>query len=273
MLMLGASRMSAAIVAKGLPRASSTAIAAKGACAPLRRASSRFVGTSTICVHAGAQPDGGGSMVTPIYTSVATKWPNPKSQHIYPRYNTGPNLEVVAARIAALEGGEKGAVFSSGMAAISSVLFTFLEAGDHAIMSEVYGATFELGSKDFPKRGIENTFVLSRRLEDFEAAVRPNTRLLYLETPSNPLISVLDIEAVISMARAKCGPGLVVAVDNTFATPVNTKCAPPLLAARPGIPADAGAQRGPAASRSPSDGHPCPPTTAPAPPQPAAPWR
>jgi cystathionine beta-lyase/cystathionine gamma-synthase len=76
-------------------------------------------------------------MLTPIYSSVATKWPNPKSQHIYPRYNTGPNVEVVSARIAALEGGEAGCVFGSGMAAITSTLFTFLKAGDHCVMSEV----------------------------------------------------------------------------------------------------------------------------------------
>ena len=80
-------------------------------------------------------------MLTPVYTSVATKWPNPKAQHIYPRYNTGPNVEVVSARIAALEGGEAGCVFSSGMAAISSTLFTFLQAGDHCVMSEVRSAS------------------------------------------------------------------------------------------------------------------------------------
>jgi cystathionine beta-lyase/cystathionine gamma-synthase len=87
---------------------------------------------------------------------------------------------------------------------------------------QVYGATFELGMNDFPKRGIENTFVHTGRVEDFEAALRPETRMLYLETPSNPLISVLDMEATIKMARAKCGPDLIVATDNTFATPINT---------------------------------------------------
>jgi cystathionine beta-lyase/cystathionine gamma-synthase len=109
------------------------------------------------------------------------------------------------------------------MAAISSTLFTLLEKGDHCVMSEVYGATYELGAKDFPRRGIENTFVTTRRVDDFVAALRPNTKLLYLETPSNPLISVLDIEATISAVRAVCGPGLIVAMDNTFATPLNTQ--------------------------------------------------
>lgn len=161
-------------------------------------------------------------MTTPIYSSVATVWPNPKGQHIYPRYNKGPNCEVVADRVAALEGGEAGCVFASGMAAITSVLFTFLEAGQHCVMSEVYGATFELGTKDFPRRGVEATFVTTRRVEDFVAALRPNTRMLYLESPSNPLISVLDLEGTISAARERCGGGLIVAVDNTFATPLNT---------------------------------------------------
>jgi cystathionine beta-lyase len=177
----------------------------------------------TICIHAGAQDDGGGSITTPIYTSVATVWPNPKNQHIYPRYNTGPNVEVVSARIAALEGGEAGIVFASGMAAISSVLFTFLKNGDHCVMSEVYGGTYEIGAKDFPRQGIKNTFVLTGKLEDFEAAVKPETRVLYLESPSNPLISVLDMEAIIKMARKKCGDNLIVVTDNTFATPMNTQ--------------------------------------------------
>jgi cystathionine beta-lyase len=161
--------------------------------------------------------------LTPIYSSVATVWPNSKEQHIYPRYNKGPNVEVVGARVAALEGAEAGCVFSSGMAAISSVLFTFLKAGDHCVMSEVYGATFELGSKDLPRQSIENTFVLTRHVEDFEAALRPETKVLYLETPSNPLISVLDLEAVIKVARKKCREDLIIAVDNTFSTPINTQ--------------------------------------------------
>lgn len=178
---------------------------------------------STICVHHGAELQDGGSITTPIYSSVATVWPNSKAQHIYPRYNTGPNLEVVGARVAALEGGEAGIVFASGMAAITSVLFSFLKVGDHCVMSEVYGATFELGARDFPKRGIENTFVLSGRVEDFEAALRPETRLLHLESPSNPLISVIDLEAIIKAARKKCGNGLIITIDNTFATPMNTR--------------------------------------------------
>lgn len=177
----------------------------------------------TICVHAAALKQDGGALTTPIYSSVATVWPNPRSQHIYPRYNTGPNVELVSARIAALEGGEAGIVFASGMAAISSTLYTILEKGDHCVMSEVYGATYELGAKDFPRRGIENTFVTTRRVEDFVSALRPNTKLLYLETPSNPLISVLDMEATIRAAREVCGPGLIVATDNTFATPLNTQ--------------------------------------------------
>lgn len=108
-------------------------------------------------------------------------------------------MTFVQARIAALEGGEAGIVFGSGMAAISSTLFTFLQAGDHCVMSEVrdtqplapfalahglsncprqvYGATFELGAKDFPKRGIENTFVTTGQVEDFVAALRPNTKV------------------------------------------------------------------------------------------------
>lgn len=176
----------------------------------------------TLCIHAGAQKDDGGSSLTPIYTSVATVWPNKKDQHIYPRYNKGPNVEVVGARIAALEGAEAGIVFASGMAAITSVLYTYLSKGDHCVMSEVYGATFELGSKDFQRQGIENTFVLSGRVEDFEAALKPETRVLYLETPSNPLISVLDFEAIVKIARKKCREDLVVITDNTFATPFNT---------------------------------------------------
>lgn len=205
-----------------LQRSMSTAGAKLQKCGMLLRSLSTLR-PGTICIHAGAQPQEGGAMTTPIYSSVATKWPNKLDQHIYPRYNTGPNVEVVGARIAALEGGEAGICFASGMAAISSTIFTFLKAGDHCVMSEVYGATFEIGAKDLPRQGIENDFVLTRKLEDFEAVLRPNTKMLYLESPSNPLISVLDLEGVIKMARAKCGERLIVAIDNTFATPMNTK--------------------------------------------------
>lgn len=191
--------------------------------AAARRASRALAtGPGTICVHSGGQKDGGGSLTTPVYSSVATVWPNPKDQHIYPRYNTGPNVEVCGARIAALEGGERGLVFASGMAAISSTLFSFLEAGDHCVMSEVYGATFEMGAKDLPKRGVSNTFVTGGAIADFVAAVTPETRVLYLETPSNPLISVIDLEGIIAACRAVAAPGLIVAVDNTFSTPYNT---------------------------------------------------
>lgn len=174
---------------------------------------------ATLCVHAGTHHDAGtGGVCSPIFTSTAYAYPNPAvGENIYPRYFNVPNQRVVAAKLAALEQGEAGLVFGSGMAAISTVLFAHLKPGDHAVFqADLYGGTYHFVAAELVRFGIEVSFV--RAGEDFAAAIRPNTRLLYVESPSNPLLSITDLAAVAQLGRAR---GLLTVIDNTFATPIN----------------------------------------------------
>jgi cystathionine beta-lyase len=137
----------------------------------------------------------------------------------YPRYFNTPNQEALGKKIAALEHTGAALIFGSGMAATSTALLAFLQQGDHMVISrQTYGGTQNLLQEEFAKYGIEYTFIEGTGKADFEAAIRPNTRLLFLETPSNPLLQITDLEALAGLARAR---GLVTLIDNTFASPVN----------------------------------------------------
>jgi cystathionine beta-lyase len=173
---------------------------------------------NTLCIHAGAHLDAAtGGACSPIYTSTAFAFPNPANANIYPRYFNTPNQQVVARKLAALEQGEEALVFGSGMAAIATLLFTFLQPGDHAVFqADLYGGTQQLVTKELPRRGVEVAF--GRNAEELAAALRPSTRLVYVESPSNPLLRCVDLAAVARLAREH---GLLAAIDNTFATPLN----------------------------------------------------
>ncbi len=174
---------------------------------------------ATLCVHAGTHLDAGtGGVCSPIFPSSAYAYPNPAvGENIYPRYFNVPNQRVVARKLAALEKGEAGLVFASGMAAISTVLFAHLKPGDHAVFqADLYGGTYHFVTAELVRFGIEISF--ARKAEDFVASTRPNTRLLYVESPSNPLLSIMDLAAVAKLGRAH---GLLTVIDNTFATPIN----------------------------------------------------
>jgi len=120
--------------------------------------------------------------------------------------------------LCALENAEDGLVFSSGMAAISTVLFTFLNSGDHIVLQrDIYGGTHHFATAEFDRFGIEYSFA-SGAIEEIKNAVRENTRIIYIETPSNPLLIITDIEAVVQLARSK---NVLTVIDNTFATPIN----------------------------------------------------
>lgn len=128
-----------------------------------------------------------------------------------------PTRDALEHAIADLEGGVRGFAFASGMAAISTA-FLLLSAGDHAIVPKnVYGGTFRILTQVLGRLGIEHTFVDTTRLNEIEAAVRPNTKVIYVETPSNPTLKITDIHAVSELAKAhRC----YTFVDNTFMTPV-----------------------------------------------------
>ena len=166
-----------------------------------------------------------GSAVTPIFTTSTyqlnderyRKWAE-GAQHtlMYSRYSS-VNSEAVAAKVASLEGAEDGEVFSSGMAAISSTLLSLLSKGDHIVTSaDIYGGTYGLMTSYFPRFGIDVTMADIRDPSSFEAAINENTKLLYVETITNPVLKVCDLDAMASLAKKY---GLIAVVDNTFATP------------------------------------------------------
>ncbi|MEW6692152.1 MAG: O-succinylhomoserine sulfhydrylase [Pseudomonadota bacterium] len=146
----------------------------------------------------------------------AARFSGAKPGNIYARF-TNPTTRIFEERLAALEGAEDCAATASGMAAILSLGLALLKAGDHVIVSkQVFGTTTVLWNKYFAKFGIEVSHVDLTDLDAWRAALRPNTRLLFLETPSNPLTEIVDIRAVADIAH---GAGALLAVDNCFCTP------------------------------------------------------
>lgn len=173
---------------------------------------------STLCIHAGTHLDPAtGGACSPIYTSTAYAFPNSTNENIYPRYFNTPNQRVINRKLAALEKGEDALVFSSGMAAISTLLFAYLKPGDHAVFqTDLYGGTHQLVTRELVRFGVEISF--SRSADEFTAELRPNTRLIYVESPSNPLLRCVDLAAVAQLGRER---GVLTVIDNTFATPIN----------------------------------------------------
>lgn len=136
--------------------------------------------------------------------------------NVYSRY-TNPTVRTFEERIAALEGAEQAVATASGMAAILSTCMALLKAGDHLVCSRsVFGTTTVLLNKFMAKFGVETTYVDLTDLAAWRAAIRPETRMLFLETPSNPLSDVADLDALAALARAR---GVLLAVDNCFCTP------------------------------------------------------
>jgi cystathionine beta-lyase len=178
----------------------------------------RNLGNSTRCVHAGTYADARtGGVNTPIFTSSAYAYPGPDGSNMYQRYFNTPNQLAVARKLAALERGEDALVFASGMAAISTLLFSHLAPGDHAIFqSDLYGGTHSLVTSELARFGIGFSF--ARTLDDFESLLRPETKIIYLESPSNPLLRCVDLARVAALARPR---SVLTFVDNTFATPIN----------------------------------------------------
>ena len=173
---------------------------------------------ATDCVHAGAYYDKNTKgLVTPVFPSTAYDYVD--SATVYPRYFNTPNQLVVVKKLAKLERAETGLVMSSGMAAITKALFSFLKTGDHAIFQkELYGGTINAIGTELRKFGVDYTFVEVNNVSEMEAAIRPNTRLIYVETPSNPLLKIVDIKQVAQVAKAH---NLKTIIDNTFASPIN----------------------------------------------------
>lgn len=144
----------------------------------------------------------------------------PMHDRFYGRYGN-PTLSQAQAVIAALEGTEASLLLASGMAAITTTVLALVQAGDHVIAQKNhYASTLTLAKTMLPKFGVATTMVDQTDPSAFEGAIRPETKLILLETPTNPLLQITDIRAVAALAR---GRGIVTAIDNTFATPVNQR--------------------------------------------------
>lgn len=177
----------------------------------------------TLAVHAGQEPDPTtGAVMPPVYqtsTYVQEALGKPRRGYEYARVQN-PTREALEANIAALEGGRHGIAFASGLAAIEAIVKR-LSAGDHIVYEEnVYGGTHRMFAQVLSRFSLEFTAVDTRDPEAVRRAIRPNTRLILLETPTNPMMRLTDLRAVAGIAREA---GVLLAVDNTFATPYNQR--------------------------------------------------
>ena len=184
-------------------------------------------GFETLCLHAGQIPDAAtGSRATPIYQT--TSYVFDDTEHAASLFNlqtfgniytrlSNPTTAVLEERMAALEGGRAGLAVSSGMAASAIALQTLCQAGDHIVAARtLYGGTHTLLDFNFKRFGIEATLVDTDDAKAFAAAIKPNTKVVYAETIGNPVINVLDIEAIAAVAHEA---GIPLMLDNTFPTP------------------------------------------------------
>src|SRR5690349_22453087 len=147
----------------------------------------------------------------------ATRFAGGEDGMVYTRY-TNPTVAMFQDRLSALEGAQSCVATASGMAAILATSMVHLKTGDHVVCSNaVFGATIQLFNNILARYGIETSFVSPTRLDEWRAALKPRTRLLFLETPSNPLTEVSDIRALAQVAKSA---GALLAVDNVFCTPV-----------------------------------------------------
>jgi cystathionine beta-lyase/cystathionine gamma-synthase len=172
----------------------------------------------TMAIHAGDRPDAAtGAISVPIYQTSTFVFEDVGKTKGWGYSRAGnPTRKVLEDTIARLEGGEAGFAFAAGMAAETTVMH-LLKSGDHVISGDdIYGGTYSLFRDVMPAFGLEFTFVRMDDRKRIEEAIRPNTRMLWIETPSNPLLNIVDLEMVADIARKH---GLLTVVDNTFATP------------------------------------------------------
>ena len=176
---------------------------------------------STTAIHAGElKPRPSGAIGTPIFQSSTYEYHGEDYHDIgYMRLSTSPNHRVLGERIAALEGSEAALATGSGMASISAVLITLLSSGDHILVQDcLYGGTTGILTGELARMGITHTQIDPQDPSSWAEKVQPTTRAIYVETLTNPLVQMADLESVVSFAQEN---GLVSIIDNTFATPVN----------------------------------------------------
>ncbi len=172
----------------------------------------------SLAIHAGQSPDPTtGAIMTPVYltSTYVQSGPGEHKGFEYSRTHN-PTRNALEGCIAALEGAKYGLCYGSGLAATDNLMH-LLEAGDHVVVGDdVYGGTFRLFDKVWKRSGLSFSFVDLTSVEAFEAAIRPNTKMLWLETPTNPMLKLFDIEALCAAAKKR---GILTVVDNTFMSP------------------------------------------------------
>ncbi|HEX9111104.1 MAG TPA: aminotransferase class I/II-fold pyridoxal phosphate-dependent enzyme [Terriglobales bacterium] len=168
-----------------------------------------------------------GPLSTPIYQTSTFEVTDNQEQvratgtdRFYTRYGN-PTHTVAENAIAELEGTDAALLFSSGMAAITTSILALVKAGDHIVAQrDIYGGVTKFLSQWLPKLGVETTFVDTNDIEQHERAIRPNTRIVHIESPTNPIVRVVDLEKIAALARKH---GLISTIDSTFATPINCR--------------------------------------------------
>ncbi|MHA7652924.1 trans-sulfuration enzyme family protein [Mycobacterium sp. ML4] len=186
-------------------------------------------GLSTRSVHAGDRRDAQGAIHPPIYPHSTFAFATTSdlldvvegrtAGNLYTRYGLNPTISALETKLADLEGSEHALAFSAGMAAEAATFLGHARCGEHIVcIGDVYGGTFELLGDNLPQLGITTTFLRADEIDSLATSLTENTRIVFLETPSNPTLDVVDIAAIADKARAV---GALTLVDNTFATPVN----------------------------------------------------
>jgi methionine-gamma-lyase len=190
----------------------------------------KYTGLNSMLIHGGEMDDVFGSAVVPIYQTSTFKFRNVKhgadlfagkeKGYIYTRI-ANPTIEVFEKKMALIENGYAAIATSSGMAAVSTAYIALLSSGDHMISTAaVYGPSRNIMENHFTRFGVESTYMSTVDPEEVRKQIKPNTKMIYLETPTNPTMEISDLKSISEIAREK---GILVIVDNTFATPVLQK--------------------------------------------------
>jgi len=174
---------------------------------------------NSICVHSGEVNDTQfGGAVSPLFFSTSYPYDQVDEKR-YPRYLNSPNPQYLAKKVASLEQAQDALMLSSGMAAISNTLLSILHPGDHIVLqNQLYGGTAHFITQELSRLQIEYDFTEDLKIDSFQQLIRSNTKAIYIETPSNPLLQIVDVKEIASLAKDH---DLISIIDNTFATPIN----------------------------------------------------
>ena len=176
---------------------------------------SKKIGTK--CVHSGnIVDDKFHGSISPIYPATTYDF---RKTDTYPRYFNTPNQLALSTKISDLESAEDSILFGSGLGAVSSTMFSFLKSGDHVILHDsIYGGTINLVNTEFKKFNIDFSYIDINDVDLLKLTIKKNTRIIYFETPTNPLLQIVDISLISSVAKEN---NIISIIDNTFASPIN----------------------------------------------------